>query len=408
MGSIYKRGQTYWVKYYRNGKAYRESAKSTKEGAAKRLLKKREGEVAEGKIPGIYFDRVRWDELAEDYLTEQRQDGRKTVAWTERRIKLHLAPFFGGLRATDITTPRIREYVAKRLECTCAECKERFSPQDTCPECGSGNLEPGAENGTINRELAALKRMLNLGAEQTPPKVDRVPHIPMLRENNVRKGFLEHGDYLNLLEALPEHLRPVVNFAYRTGWRRGEILGLTWDRVDLKEGTVRLEAGETKNSEARTVYLDSELMALLKERIGERRLGCPLVFHDNGKPIKDFRGAWERACKESGIPGKLLHDFRRTAVRNMVRAGVPERVAMMVSGHKTRSVFDRYNVVSPEDLKQAAARQQAYLEGLTGTISGTIGLGDVSGSHKGQAQVGEITGAWGGSRTRTELCSKGF
>ena len=131
MGSIYKRGQTYWVKYYRNGKAYRESAKSKKEGAAKRLLKKREGEVAEGKIPGIYFDRVRWDELAEDYLTEQRQDGRKTVAWTERRIKLHLAPFFGGLRATDITTPRIREYVAKRLECTCAECKERFSPQDT-------------------------------------------------------------------------------------------------------------------------------------------------------------------------------------------------------------------------------------------------------------------------------------
>jgi integrase len=339
MGSIYKRGKTYWVKYYRNGKAYRESAKSNKEGAAKRLLKKREGEVAEGKIPGIYFDRVRFEELAEDYLTDYRVNGKKTLKWTERRIRLHLSPFFGGMRVTDITTPRIKAYVAKRLEYTCEDCKEGFAPQDTCPECGSGNLEPGAENGTINRELAALKRMLNLGAKQTPPKVDRVPHIPMLRENNVRKGFLEHDEYARLLEALPEHLQAVVSFAYHTGWRRGEIVGLTWDRVDLKEGTVRLEAGETKNSCGRTIYLDSDLKYLLRFQMGKRHLGCPLVFHDNGKPIKDFRGTWERACKEAAIPGKLLHDFRRTAVRNMVRAGVPERVAMMVSGHKTRSVF---------------------------------------------------------------------
>lgn len=103
---------TYWVKYYRTGKAYRESAKSTKEGAAKRLLKKREGEVAEGKILGIYFDRVRFEELAEDYLTDYRVNGKKTLKWTERRIKLHLSPFFGGMRVTDITAPRIKAYVA--------------------------------------------------------------------------------------------------------------------------------------------------------------------------------------------------------------------------------------------------------------------------------------------------------
>ena len=96
MGSVYKRGQTYWVNYYRNGKAYRESAKSTKEGAAKRLLKKREGEVAEEKIPGIYFDRVRFEELAEDYLPDYRVNRKKTPKWTERRVRLHLLPFFGG------------------------------------------------------------------------------------------------------------------------------------------------------------------------------------------------------------------------------------------------------------------------------------------------------------------------
>ena len=174
-----------------------------------------------------------------------------------------------------------------------------------------------------------------------------------------------HESFLSLERLrLPSYLRPVISFAYRTGWRKSEILNLTWDRVDLREGLVRLDAGDTKNDEGRTVYLDPELRDILKEQLKVRRLGFPYVFHREGERISGFRKSWISACKKTKLGDRLFHDFRRTAIRNLVRSGVPERVAMMISGHKTRSVFERYNVVSPDDLKQAALRQGAYLRGL--------------------------------------------
>ncbi|BEQ16031.1 tyrosine-type recombinase/integrase [Desulfoferula mesophila] len=344
MGMIYQRGNIYWIKYYRNGKPYRESTRSTKESDAKRLLKKREGEISEGKLPGVYYDKVRFDELATDYLNDYRINGKSTLNKAERIVKLHLEPFFGGYRVTNITTALVREYIAQRMEA-------------------------GAANATINRELAALKRAFNLASQCTPPKVPQVPHIPMLKENNTRKGFLEHDQFLALRNALPEHLQGLVTFGYKTGWRLGEITGLTWDRVDMVQGIVRLEAGETKNNQARTVYLDDELKAVLRNQFVKRHLGCPYVFHREGKKVGRFDKAWNTACATATLHGAIFHDLRRTAVRNMTRAGVPERVAMMISGHKTRSVFDRYNIVSAEDLKQAAAKLQAYLP--TGTVTGT-------------------------------------
>jgi hypothetical protein len=152
MGAIYKRGAVYWIKYYRNGKPYRESTKSDKETEAKKLLKKRESEIAEGRVPGIVFDKVRFDSLADDFLQDYRITEKKSMAKAERSVN-HLKQSFGGMRVTSITSPAINHYIEKRLE-------------------------EGAENGTLNRELAALKRMFNLGAQQTPPKVDRVPLSP--------------------------------------------------------------------------------------------------------------------------------------------------------------------------------------------------------------------------------------
>jgi len=251
------------------------------------------------------------------------------------------------MRVPDITTAKIKAYINKRME-------EDLS------------------NASINRELAALKRLFHLGAQSSPPKVGQISYIPMLKENNIRKGFFEHKDFVALRTALPYPINSIVTFAYRIGWRKSELLGLTWDRVDLKQGIIWLDPGESKNGEARTVYLDEELQKEMRFLHSRRHLGCAHVFHRDGVPVRDIRDAWERACKAIGLwamnekrgrigPTRILHDFRRTAVRNMVRSGIPERVAMEISGHKTRSVFDRYHIVSQEDLKEAARKQQVYL-----------------------------------------------
>jgi integrase len=219
----------------------------------------------------------------------------------------------------------------------------------------------------------------HLGLQQTPPKVDRVPHIPMLKENNVRKGFFEHGDFIALREALPSYLKGFVTFAYKSGWRISEIRDLTWSQIDLDNSIARLESGETKNNEARTVYLDNELKEIFLNQKSRQKELAKISNHvftnESGTDkIKDFRGSWERACKETNIGKRLFHDFRRTAVRNMVRAGIPERVAMLISGHKTRSVFERYNIVSETDLKIASQKQEAYLQAQSSTISSTVAV----------------------------------
>jgi site-specific recombinase XerD len=173
-------------------------------------LKKREGEISEGKIPGVYFDRIRFNDLCDDFLADYRVNGKKSLVRAERSAN-HLKTSFDGAKVTNITSPRINAYIQKRID-------------------------EGAENATVNRELAALKRIFNLAARQTPQKVDRIPYIPMLKENNVRKGFFEHGDFLALREALPDYMKGLVTFAYKTGWRVSEIEGLPGHRSTLPMG----------------------------------------------------------------------------------------------------------------------------------------------------------------------------
>ncbi len=228
-----------------------------------------------------------------------------------------------------------------------------------------------ASNAEINRELALLKRMFSLAMQAT--KLLHRPHIPMLREDNTRTGFFEPEQYQAALAHLPEAIRPVITFAYLTGWRiASEILPLEWRQVDFRAGEVRLDAGTTKNREGRVFPMTAELRSLLEAqhaehvRLKKARQIVPWVFYRmvaqgrggeaQPKPIISFMKAWRSAYKAAGCPGRIPHDLRRTAVRNLVRAGIRERLAMQMTGHKTRSVFERYNILSDGDLRDAARR----------------------------------------------------
>ncbi len=338
MGSVFKRGKVFWIKYYRAGKPYRGVSQSNKETIAKRLLKLREGQVAENRFPGLRVEKVRFEELAQGLLNDYRVNGKRSIDRFELSLK-HLKPFFGGVRAIDITTDRIETYILQRQG-------------------------EGAKNGTINRELTALKRMFNLAKQMTPPKVVSVPFIPHLEESSARQGYFEHNEYLALRKALPSYLKPVVSMGDYTGMRKEEILGLQWSQVDLMDGKITLTPEDTKNKESRVIFMEGELLEVINFQRALRDSKfpeCPWVFfNEEGERIGEFRKSWKSACKKAGLKGRLFHDFTRTAVRDMVRAGVAERVAMMISGHKTRSVFERYNIVNEDDLKKASQRVKEY------------------------------------------------
>jgi integrase len=225
MGMIYKRGAVWWIKYYRNGIPMRESARTDKETEAKRLLRLREGAIERGEPVTPRVGRVRFDELVDDLVNDYRVNDRRSLRNLQRIVKLHLTPFFDGRRVASITTADVRRFILQRREVHAASAE-------------------------INRELAALKRAFSLGIQGG--KLLYKPYIPMLQEDNVRTGFFERAQFEAVRDRLALPLRPVVTFAYLTGWRiPSEVLTLQWRQIDFTSRIVRLDAGTTKNREGR-------------------------------------------------------------------------------------------------------------------------------------------------------------
>jgi integrase len=205
-----------------------------------------------------------------------------------------------------------------------------------------------------------LRRMFRLAVLHK--KLTSRPHVPLLEEDNAREGFFEAAEFEALATHLPAVVADAARFAFLTGWRKGEITSLEWRDVDTGAGTIRLRRAHSKNKKTRTLVLHGELLDVIRRRATLRRLECPFVFHRNGKALRSFRKAWQAACCAAGFKGRLFHDLRRSAVRNMVRAGVPQNVAMRISGHKTDSVFRRYDIVNDDDLAAALMLTQEYVE----------------------------------------------
>jgi integrase len=329
-----KTSTVWYIQYNVRGRRIRESSESRNQAVAARLLKKRIGEAAAGKPVGPDVEKTTLADLKRMIEDEYTANGRRSSVI--KSPLAHLVSHFGGTcRAFDLTTDRVTAYITKRQAA-------------------------GAANATINRSLAALKRAFRLA--ERAGRVATRPYIPMLEENNARSGFLSHAEFIRLYDALPEDLRDPVAFLYHSGWRVSEMRGLEWRDVDLAGGVVRLRPEKSKSKSGRTLPLRGELKAII-ERAGARRLPeCVNVFRrDDGGAIGLFRKSWATACDTAKLGAILVHDLRRTAVRNLVRAGVPEHTAMAVTGHKTASIFRRYDIVTEDDLAVAMDRVSEHL-----------------------------------------------
>jgi len=329
---------TWWIQHSYRGTRHRESSHSTRKADAVKLLRRRLKDMDEGALVGSSAEKVTVADLLQLVTDDYQTNSRKSLART-RSAMTHLATFFAGSFALDVTGARANRYIRYRQD-------------------------EGAKPASIRYELAILRRSFSLGLRAG--LLSHRPYIPSIEVRNTRTGFFEVEEFRAVLEHLPAEIQPIAFFAYCTGWRiRSEVLPLQWRHVDLNTGVVRLDVGTTKNDDGRTfpftvlphlatiLHRQRQLTADLEAETGVK---IPWVFHRRGRRIKDFRGAWKAACTKAGVPGRIPHDFRRTSVRNLERAGVPRSVAMKLTGHKTESVYRRYAIVSEADLSEGLTK----------------------------------------------------
>jgi integrase len=329
-----KRSAVWWMRWTEDGKRIAKSTQTRKRGEAQLVLQHQLSKRNAGHrtVPAL----VTVNDLAElvlaDYRANRLRENRASVS------SFHVLRVLGkDTPAVDVDEAAVTAYTAHRLE-------EKAAP------------------ATVNRELAFLRRGFRLAVRSR--RLERRPDFSLLREDNARKGFLERDQLDAIMARLDDDVRPVVLTAYLTGWRlASELLTRQRRHVDFANGWLILEPGEGKSKEGRRYPLIPELRAALEALVErtqaleqERGVIIPWLFHRNGKRILTFRDAWRKACVAAGLPGKLMHDCRRSAVRNMERAGVPRATGMALVGHKTESIYRRYAIVNEAMLKDGGEK----------------------------------------------------
>lgn len=343
MGSVYRqRGSRFWwMQYWQEGARRRRSTGKEKYKAACDVLKQKLIAIAGEQLSSGAALTVAtlYDALALDYKI----NGRKSARTLKARWEKHLKEFFGAMPAAEVTPRQIMRYIEIRVTA-------------------------GAATASVNRELAALKRMYKLALQSED--LARVPFIRRLKEINVRKGFVKDAEYEALARetaAAGLWLRAMFEVSYTYGWRKSELLTRRVRHADLLDRTLRLDPGETKNGEARLVEMTGKVFELLKQCSVGKAADDFLFTRERdrrgrrvrtGGRIVDFRKDWEAVTKAAGVPQLLFHDLRRSAVGNMVRDGVSEKQAMTVSGHRTRSIFDRYHIVDRTQMKAVTRKME--------------------------------------------------
>jgi integrase len=349
-GRVYlqKGSRNYMMQFSLNGKPYRESTNASDEKKARDVLRKRLKEVHASEVTGRAFESAQMRKIAVsdlcDLLENHFVQCAKWSAQNRSNLK-RVRTDFGDSRALAITSEQIDTHIRERLA-------------------------SGDRPASINRTLQMLGQAYNLAAKKR--KLCSKPYIQKLSEkDNVRTGFANARAVRMVLAALPADLRDFCLFGYVCGWRKGSISSLRWTDVDLECGEINLPGQFLKNGEPLKMVIEDELEELFKRREAARAVktdtGVVLsefVFHRDGETgrVKEFRKTWKAATSKAGVPQLLFHDFRRTAAPDLVRSGVKETVAMRITGHKTRSVFDRYNITSADDLREAIHSVATYRE----------------------------------------------
>src|SRR5262245_11302852 len=329
------------------GKALNKPARATTDQDAIRLLAKREQERKAGTFVDPRSKTYTVNALLDDYEQCLRTDGARSLAGIHSDLKL-IREAFGTKKVHHVTPPMLRAWVEEELA----------TPRE--------NGQPYAR-ATIRNRLALFRAAYGRAIEEQ--RIQTMPYFPRrFRIHNARQGFWEREEVHRLLAVLPTHTRPFVAWAYCTGWRRGELRAFQWNWVDWTEGVIRIPKAITKNGHGRVVVFregtkwwpHGVLLQMLWEQRTAARSIVPWVFQHRGARISRQVGWWKTACRAAGLEGKLFHDFRRTAARDLVRAGLSYKNAMDITGHLTMAVFTRYQIVDVRDQQASFAQFEAH------------------------------------------------